>query len=166
ASSIASFVSVLSIACAMSLAAGSWHFDELAKMLWMAEAVTVTNTSLALVGTAILWLHPMSIWLLAVPAAMLVFAYRGYISERERHTNLEFLYESPRTLHRGEEIDAAITAMLGKAREMFRADVAELTLFPSESGDRPLRTTVGPGNNVTVMVAVDPDSDPVPDGAV
>ena len=167
AAGLASTVSVFTIACAMSLAEGRLQFGGLLGMLGMAEAVTATNSSLALVGVTILWLHPISIWLLGIPAAMLVFAYRSYISEREKNKNLEFLHESTRILHRGEELDAAIAAMLSKAREMFRAEIAEITLFPAESGERALRTTVSADSDPTVMRPVEVDIDTrLPDRAI
>src|SRR5436190_586655 len=129
AAGLASTVSVFSIACAMSLAEGRWRFGGLLGMLGMAEAVTATNSSLALVGVTILWLHPISIWLLGIPAAMLVFAYRSYSSEREKNKNLEFLHESTRILHRGEE--RAIGTMLigNRLGEVGRFDSEDLRLF-------------------------------------
>ena len=45
-------------------------------------------------------------------------------------------------------------ALLAQARKVFRADLAEIVLFPS-NGSAALRTTLGPGDSVEVLQSVD-----------
>jgi diguanylate cyclase (GGDEF)-like protein len=98
------------------------------------------------------------LWILALPAVLLYLAYRAYMSEREKHESLEFLYESTTILQRTPELDTAIVQLLGHARRMFRAEVAELTLMPSGESRDALRTRLGPNDESRVMEAVGPSS--------
>ena len=103
----------------------------------------MANTSLALLAVMVLWVDPRSTVLLAVPTAIVFLAYRAYIGEREKHERLELLYESSRLLHYAPELDSAIAALLEHARRMFRAERAELLLFPDPAGDAALRSSAG-----------------------
>ena len=79
-----------------------------------------------------------------MPTAIVFLAYRAYIGEREKHERLELLYESSRLLHYAPELDSAISALLDHARKMFRAERAEVLLFPgSEPVTRALRSSAG-----------------------
>ena len=103
----------------------------------------MANTSLALLAVMVIKVDPRSALLLAVPTAIVFLAYRAYIGEREKHERLELLYESSRLLHYAPELDSAISALLEHARKMFRAERAELLLFPDPTNDGALRSSAG-----------------------
>ena len=89
-----------------------------------------------------------------VPGVTLFVAYRAYLSERERHKRLEFLYEANRTLARSREIAHALEGLLVRSLEAFRAELAEIILFGSEENPS-LRTLLGPGSYRELMEPVD-----------
>ena len=67
---------------------------------------------------------------------MVIFlAYRAYVSEREKHERLEMLYESSRILQHSPELDVSLAALLGHARTMFRAEIAEVVLYGRRPSD-------------------------------
>ena len=105
--------------------------------------VAMANTSLALLAVMVIKEDARSVLLLAVPTAIVFLAYRAYIGEREKHERLELLYESSRLLHYAPELDSAISALLDHARKMFRAERAELLLFPDPNGEGALRSSAG-----------------------
>ena len=72
-------------------------------------------------------------------------AYKAYMAEREKHERLELLYESSRLLHYAPELDSAIGALLDHARRMFRAERADLLLFPDPTLATALRELVRRG---------------------
>ena len=144
-------VGITSVAIAIAFAEGRWHSDRLLEVLKFGLAVGLTNTSLALMGVTILWLEPTSAWLLTIPIALILLAYRTLMSEREKNKSLEFLYESTRILQRSPELDAAVTDLLQHARTMFRAGRARLVLFPVRPGEVALETVIGPGDKSHVM---------------
>ncbi len=151
----ANIVGIVAIAAAIALSERRIQLEKLGHVFRFGIAVGLTNTSLALIAVTILWNEPRALWLLTVPVVLLFLAYRAYMSERERHESLEFLYESTRILHRTPELDGAIVALLDHARRMFKAEVAEVTLFPSGEGKGALRTSLGADTPAEIMAPVD-----------
>ena len=121
-------------------------------MIQFGELVAVANTSLALLVVAILWVEPRLLALLIVPVVAMYLAYRAYVSEREKHERLELLYQSSRILQHSPELDSALGALLEHAREMFRAERAELLLWPRDGSDDGLMTTATHDGEPTTMV--------------
>jgi signal transduction histidine kinase len=151
-------VGALTITLAISLSENKWQLKTLPQGLGLGTIMTMSNSCLALVGTTILWLSPGSAWLLMVPIATLFFAYRAYTSERQKHHRLESLYETTRVAHGSLQVQEAMHSLLSQTRKMFRAEIAQITLFTQESGDTPLSTTLGPGEDFDFMrpVTLDP----------
>ena len=54
------------------------------------------------------------------PTVLLMAAYRAYLSERRRNSELEFLYEATRTLSRSSEIVPELEALLARTASAFR----------------------------------------------
>ncbi|MGH2756063.1 MAG: ATP-binding protein [Actinomycetota bacterium] len=145
ATSASTVFAVVMITTAISLSEGRPVTKSLPQGLGLGLIVTATNTSLGLLAATTLWNDPGSAWLLVIPTGILILAYRAYSYEREKHSSLEFLYESTRMAQGTLEVDASIRSLLTQAREMFRAEVASITLF-GEDGDPADRTTMGPGD--------------------
>ena len=145
---------MLLIACAISISEGLLGAKALGRMLLMDLTVTITNSSLALAAAVIVVYEPRALPLLIVPLVTVFLAYRAYATERQRHESLEFLYETTRTLSRSPEIVGALEGLLARSVEAFRAEIAEIVLFPSE-GNAPLRTTHGPGDVRDEMLPID-----------
>ena len=136
-----SLFSVFAIASAISLSGGAPQFQKLPEMIRFASMVALANTSLALLAVTVMWIEPSAAWLLVIPLVALFLAYRAYISEREKGEQLELLYESSRILQHSPELDSALVALLDHARSMFRAELAEVVLYPRDEIGDPLRTT-------------------------
>jgi diguanylate cyclase (GGDEF)-like protein len=149
----------LSIATVISLSGGAPQFQKLPEMLQFGVMGALANTSLALLAVSILWSDPVAIWLLAVPILTLFIAYRAYVSEREKGERLELLYESSRILQRSPELDSALVALLEHAREMFRAERADIVLYPRGGIGDAVRTSCGVDRPTVVMapIVLDPD---------
>jgi diguanylate cyclase (GGDEF)-like protein len=159
---VTSVVAAVAIATAISLSGGAPQFQKLPEMIQFGGLVALANTSLALLAVSIIWIHTLAIWLLVVPVATLFVAYRAYVSEREKHERLELLYESSRILQNAAELDRGLVALLEHTRDMFRAELAEIVLYPrDESGDG-LRTRSMQDTEPEVMAPVALDrKDPV-----
>jgi diguanylate cyclase (GGDEF)-like protein len=146
-------LTVMAISLAITLSEGALQARTIGHMLGMDLVVSTTNTSLALAGAIVISTDARAIPLLAIPALTLFLAYRAYLTERQRHERLEFLYEATRTLARSPEIVQALEGLLERSLEAFRAELAEIVLFSSE-GSPPLRTTLGPGEHREMMEPV------------
>lgn len=155
----ATIVSAVAIAVAITLSGGAPQFQKLPEMIQFGALVSVANTSMALLAVSILWLDARLMWLLIVPLATVFLAYRAYLSEREKGERLEFLYQSGRILQHSPEFDSAIVALLEHARTMFRAESAEILLYPRSSTGDALLTTVAedrpPAAMIPATVAID-----------
>jgi diguanylate cyclase (GGDEF)-like protein len=117
---------------------------------------TVINVCLGLIIVNLMWFHLEVVWLLVVPVAGVALGYRSYVSERENRQQITFLYESSRHLQHADNLDTALLDVLKGSRESFRAEMAEIIIFPTREGDVMVRTGVGAGR-VEPMHAVDLD---------
>jgi diguanylate cyclase (GGDEF)-like protein len=156
ATQVSSLVGSLLITAAISLSEGLVKPRTIAHMLGMDLVVTTSNASLGLCGAVITAMDPHALPLLLIPASTLFAAYRAYLSERERHQRLEFLYEANRTLARSREVAHALEGLLVRSLEAFRAELAEIILFGSDENPS-LRTLLGPGSYRELMEPVDAD---------
>ena len=152
ATSAATIISSVTIATVITLSGGAPQFRKLPEMIQFGLMVALANTSLALLAVAALWLSPGMLWLLILPVAMVFVAYQAYISEREKHERLELLYQSSRILQHSPEIDSTLVALLSHARTMFRAELAEVVLYPRVAGEAGLRTRSWHEREAEVMV--------------
>ena len=122
-------VSLVMISGAIALASGSR--PDVTKVIGSGSVASFFNTCVGLVTVTVLWIRPDAIWLPLILAGLMVGAYRIYGSVRQKHESLETLYSSTRLLHQANDIESANATLLGQAIEMFRADRAEVLLFPS-----------------------------------
>nr|MBA3302316.1 EAL domain-containing protein [Acidimicrobiia bacterium] len=144
------------VAAAINLASGEPVLSALPRTLGPAVIVTVTNASLTLVAVSLVMARPQAAWLLVAPAAIIVLAYRAYLSERRERGRMHFLYSCSRALHEGADAETAVLALLGHAVGGFRASGAELILLPETAEGSGLRTAVGPGGAEESMTVLGP----------
>jgi diguanylate cyclase (GGDEF)-like protein len=139
--------------CASGLSEGAIPSRRLAGMLGVGLLVSLTNASLALSGVAVVAADPWAASLLVPPAAVLLLAYRAYVSERAKHQSLEFLYGVARSLPRGRELEGELLDLLRRTRGRFRVRTAELVLL--QPGVAALRTAVFADGREEAMAPVD-----------
>ena len=147
----ASLTGAVLVFCAIGLSEGSIPSKRLAGMLGADLLVALTNTSVALSGATIVAHDLRASWLLIPPAAILLLAYRAWVSERTKHQSLEFLYGVTRTLSRGGELEGELLDLLRRTRSSFRVATAELVLL---TDDGALRTSRGADGFEETMVPV------------
>jgi diguanylate cyclase (GGDEF)-like protein len=112
-----------------------------------------TTGSLALVAVVALRQDRQVAWLLLVVAGTLFLAYRAYASLREQHERLRRLHGFARVVGHSEQSGTATAAILAQARDLLRAERAEITLL---TGGRPrVRTTLGPGDHQATAPVTD-----------
>jgi diguanylate cyclase (GGDEF)-like protein len=150
----AAVLSAVTIATVITLSGGAPQYEKLPEMIQFGSMVAFANTSLALLAVSILWLDPVLLWLLALPLIIVFLAYQAYVSEREKHERLELLYQSSRILQHSPELDSTLVALLGHARTMFRAELAEVVLYPRGTDVAALRTTSRHDSEPEVMIPI------------
>jgi diguanylate cyclase (GGDEF)-like protein len=140
ATEISTILTAVIVATVITVSGGAPQFEKLPEMIRFGSLVAFANTSLALLAVSILWLDPSLLWLLILPVLIVFLAYQAYVSEREKHERLELLYQSSRILQHSPELDSALVALLGHARTMFRAELAEVVLYARHPNEEALRT--------------------------
>ena len=155
----AAVLAAILTATVITASGGAPQFHKLPEMIRFGSLIAVANTSLALLAITVMWQDQAAIALVALPLLALFFVYGAYLSEREKHQRLELLYQSSRIMQHSPELDSAIMAVLEHAREMFRAESAEILLFPQPGSSEALRTVARSEGEPEVMVPVafDPD---------
>lgn len=148
----------IAIGAAISLSEGRLHLANLTQGLGIGVATTATNTGLALVGVRIVWADPLAAWLLAIPALALFLAYRAYSAQRQKRESIELLYQATRLGERSLQMESVMLSLLEQAREMFKAEIAEITFFARDEHPAE-RTRVGPGDNVELLAVVELNPD-------
>ena len=151
---VANVVGVCAVAAALTVSEGSLSLAKLRQMLGVSSVVAATNTSVALLAVIIVIADPRAAWLLVVPIATLFFGYRAFIGARQQHESMELLYESTRILQRTPELDSALVQLLHHSQTMFRAERAEIVIFPSEPSEAYLVTSVA-DDRTTIMAPGD-----------
>ena len=153
----AALIAGVMVVAAISVSEGRLQPDRLRTVLIMAAVAAVTNTSMGLIAGSLLLHSPQATFLLAIPIATVFLSYGAYLREREKHESLEFLYASTRILSETPELEQAVLALVAQAREMFRAETAQM-LFVTGEGEEMRRTRVSDVDDTEVMTAVEEDS--------
>ena len=162
ASLAATVVGALTTATVITISGGAPQYEKLPEMLQFGGIVAVANTSLALLAVSLFLVNPMTLILLAVPLGTVFAAYGAYVSEREKHERLELLYQSSRILQHSPELDSSLVALLEHARNMFRAEWAQIILYPRMPADEALRTVSRQDGPAEIMVPIaNLEADPV-----
>jgi diguanylate cyclase (GGDEF)-like protein len=130
--SAATLVADICVGVAVTIAEGSLEARQRIDMLLTNWTVALSNTCLALAIAAVVSARPAGGLLLVPPTVLLMAAYRAYLSERRRNSELEFLYEATRTLSRSSEIVPELEALLARTASAFRVGAVDLVLFSAE----------------------------------
>jgi diguanylate cyclase (GGDEF)-like protein len=142
-------LTIVFIAGAIAITEGNPGADTVRQMFAMDGLVTITNSSVAIAAAVLAGVDLRALPVLLVPAAAVFLVYRAYVSERQRHEKLEFLYEANKTLSRSPEVAQAIEGLVERSLEAFRSEIAEVLLVGADG--TPLRTTRGPGAERATM---------------
>ena len=120
-------LTILLLGGAIAIAEGNAHGTPMLVQMFATDAlVTLINASIAIAAALVVATDPRAVPVLLVPALTVFAVYRAYISERQRHERLEFLYDANRTLSRSPEVAEALEALLARSLEAFNADIAEV----------------------------------------
>ena len=151
-----SLVAVLLISSAVSVSEGQLSVREVARSLRTDITVVVANTSAGLCAATIIYEDWKTAILMAIPVAGMFVSYRAYVTERQRHERVDFLYQAARALSHAPEVGPALEGLLAQARDAFRAEVAEIIFFSPDGGDA-LRGSVAIDGAASVLERVEPE---------
>jgi diguanylate cyclase (GGDEF)-like protein len=113
-----------------------WHGGALQfrSILAIGALTAPANTSFALLIGLLLVDQAWGLLLLGGIAVLLVITYRSYASLTQRFDSLSQLYDFTRLVSGAQRPDVVLESILGQAKDLFRADRAEIWLFDSYDG--------------------------------
>ena len=122
----------------------------------LAFAGTGAAASYGVVAVDLVWSNPRGVFVVVILGVLLLGGYRALLIERRERRVAEFLRGADEALHHSRELESAIVSLIGRAREMFEAQIAQLTIYPSAPGEKAYRTTVrfGDPSGTEVMVPI------------
>ena len=99
-----------------------------------AVAMAAASATIGIVAVLTLRLGALATLPLLAAGVVLMLAYRSYSALADRHTSLERLFSFSRELNTAPATDAVLPAVLGQARQLLRAEAAEVLLVASAGG--------------------------------
>ncbi len=123
----------------------------------LAFAATTVAALYGLIATEMVLSDPKGVVLVALFGVVLLGGCRVLLAERRERRVAEFLRGADEALNHSHELETAIVGLIGRAREMFEAQIAQLTIYPSSPGEKAYRTTVRAGDpsGTEVMVPIE-----------
>jgi len=131
--------------------AESWL--DIVSHLRSAAVTGATSMCIGLIAVRLIPVDPLALVPLAVVTFAVLMTHRAWVRERYHHEAAEFLVGAVDALA-GRDLEQSITLLLARARAIFHADIAQLTVFPSLPTEKAFRTTVRYGTPDEVMVPI------------
>ncbi len=130
----AATVSVVTVSVVIWVHQNRVSVSQLRAVVGVALVGALFNACVGLVAVIVLWADAGgSVLLVAIGAigAILCVAYRAYASLRQRHASLELLYQFTQAVRGSGNAEQIVTDVLAQARQMVRAEIAELAILPT-----------------------------------
>lgn len=145
----ASLLASLAVTAVIALVDGEVHRRDFLIEPVRGALTSAFVTVVALVGVHALAQSPMAGGPLVVAMALLLYGYRAYSGLSEQHLSLERLYRFSHAVSSTPEVDEILTGVLQHAREVLRAEYAEVIFVSSDAEHQPLRVdTDGAGGRL------------------
>jgi diguanylate cyclase (GGDEF)-like protein len=124
-----------------------------ANHLRAAYVAAAASTCIGLIAVRLIPVDRLALVPLTIVTFAVLLTHRAWVRERYDHEAAEFLIGAVDALA-GRELEPSIVLLLNRARAIFHADMAQLTVFPSQPAEKAFRTTVRHGQPDEVMVAL------------
>jgi len=128
-------VSVLAVALVMAIYDGGLRPVAVLRDVVTGDAATPVAVTLGLLAVTSLSTTRGAALLLLVTGVGLLLGYRAYAALSDRHLSLERLYRFTQAVSRSPEVDEILGNVLAEARELLRAERAEVAFVASAGGD-------------------------------
>jgi diguanylate cyclase (GGDEF)-like protein len=119
--------------------------------LWSAYVAAVSSMCIGLIAVRLIPVDRAALVPLTVVTIAALTTHRAWVRERYDHEAAEFLIGAVDALA-GRELEPSIVLLLNRARAIFHAEIAQLTVFPSQANEKAFRTTVRHGYPDEVMM--------------
>jgi diguanylate cyclase (GGDEF)-like protein len=124
---------------------------DVANHLRAAYVAAAASMCIGLIAVRLIPVDRLALVPLAVVTVAVLLTHRAWVRERYDHEAADFLIGAVDALA-GRDLEPSIVLLLSRARAIFHADMAQLTVFPSQPAEKAFRTTVRHGQPDEVMV--------------
>ncbi|NLT54213.1 MAG: EAL domain-containing protein [Actinomycetales bacterium] len=145
---VASAFCALAVTMVIALVDGGIRLHDVYVELLRGVSSALGATSFALIAAEALASDPRIAVPLSVSIGLLLLAFRTYSGLSERHLNLERLYQFSHAVGSSPEVDEILAGVLEHAREVLRAEYAEVVFVSSQPGHQPLRVDAHGGDGL------------------
>jgi diguanylate cyclase (GGDEF)-like protein len=128
---------------------GSWI--DVANHLRSAFVAAAAALCIGLIAVRLIPVDGFALVPLSVVTFTVLMTHRAWVRERYDHEAAEFLIGAVDALA-GRELEPSILLLLNRARAIFHAEIAQLTVFPSQPAEKAFRSTVRHGHPDEVMI--------------
>jgi diguanylate cyclase (GGDEF)-like protein len=125
-------VQVVPLVAVITATEGTIRRKQVVTLIVTAIAVSLVNTTQALIAVLLVANEPWSVVPLFVTTMFVYLAYRSYLSERASRERVEFLYSSTKAFRESADAEVPIGSLLSETAEMFRAFSTHLFLLPRD----------------------------------
>ena len=125
---LVNWLSAIAIVGVITLSGGSTTWVSVRNMVGLGSITSIATTSLGLLTVVVVQSNVAALMLVMVVAVVLFISYQAYAELRQRYASLQQLHEFTRVLAASPELTTTIRRTLEQAREVLRAEVAELCL--------------------------------------
>jgi diguanylate cyclase (GGDEF)-like protein len=126
---------------------GTVHRQDLAKELFRYPAMSAVVACAGVLTVTTVNANPRTGFLLLVVGAALVVGYRAHATLTDRHVSLAQLYDFGHAVTGAHLADDILASALTGARDLLRAEAAEVVLLGSAPDDPPRRWLLAPGTS-------------------
>ena len=127
---VTDLVSAAAVTAALTLAENRFDGEVVRDALGPGVVAAMVNTCLALLVVVLLVSKPDAVPLLGAALLMLVAGYRAHVRLGAGYSRLQHLYRFVGSTERPDTVEDAVAAVLADARQVLRAECAELVVLP------------------------------------
>jgi diguanylate cyclase (GGDEF)-like protein len=124
-----------------------------ANHLRAAYVAAAASMCIGLIAVRLIPIDRLALVPLTVVTIAVFLTHRAWVRERYDHEAAEFLIGAVDALA-GRQLEPSIVLLLNRARDIFHAEMAQLTVFPSQPSEKAFRTIVRHGQPDQVMVSL------------
>jgi diguanylate cyclase (GGDEF)-like protein len=136
AAAMVTLVQAAAILAAVRLSGGRPEFRHVVRTALLGVVSAAATASLAIAAVAVVEVDRIAgSLIMAVIAAVLFSAYRGYAVVSQRYANVAKLYDFTKSLASSQQLDDALQITVSQACEVLRAEQAELCLLDDSGAD-------------------------------
>lgn len=136
------FTGHASVLAAIHASGGRESLAETAKVFAVSSVGTIAATLLGFVAAISLISAPEVFWVGLVPTVLVYVAYKAWVAQVRDKDRVNALFDAATVLHRTPEIEQAVSSVAHRVRDLVKAEMVAVILFPTADDPTAYMTVV------------------------